>query len=250
VNVEQLVRDTLHDMTDDAPRPPADLADRVLGIRRRRRVRTIAGAAAATVAVLVAAFALPALGLTDRADGPPATVTDTTGVVAHPDQSPPRDLIAAGDTALSAYWTSKWVTQSGSGAKATLTLQRTWYLYNTSTGRYAKSLWAYLDVASGMRTAAVLEGPLPSKRVGLLDLATGKVTRWIELEPCGRRVLVPEGRQAGGDDVLQGAGDDDRHAAHQPKRPEPDRLLPGGPRIRGEDLPPAAAGHVHGRQHA
>jgi hypothetical protein len=144
--------------------------------------------------VLVAAFALPALGLTDRADGPPATVTDTTGVVAHPDQSPPRDLIAAGDTALSAYWTSKWVTQSGSGADATLTLQRTWYLYSTSTGRYAKSPWAYLDVAPGMRTAAVLEGPLPSKRVGLLDLATGKVTRWIELEhPAGGVSWSPKG---------------------------------------------------------
>ncbi|MEU1622574.1 hypothetical protein ABZ479_35430, partial [Streptomyces sp. NPDC005722] len=44
-----------------------------------------------------------------------------------------------------------------------------------------------IDVARGLKTAAVLEGPLPAKRVGLVDMSTGKVARWIDL-----------GRAAGG----------------------------------------------------
>ncbi|MDX6312031.1 MAG: hypothetical protein QOF44_1495 [Streptomyces sp.] len=194
MNVEQLVRDTFHEISCDAPPPPPGLADRVLHIRRRRRIRTFAAVAGATAAVIIAAVAVPVLGLTDRADGRPASVTGTPDVIGHPDQSPPRDLIAAGGTAVSAYWTSKWVLQSGSGSKATRTLQRTWHLYNTATGRYDTAPWAYLDVAPGMRTAAVLEGPLPSKRVGLLDTATGKVTRWIDLDhPAGGVSWSPKG---------------------------------------------------------
>ncbi|MEU1620921.1 hypothetical protein ABZ479_26960, partial [Streptomyces sp. NPDC005722] len=38
-----------------------------------------------------------------------------------------------------------------------------------------------IDVARGLKTAAVLEGPLPAKRVGLVDMSTGKVARWIDL---------------------------------------------------------------------
>lgn len=194
MNVEELLRDTLHDMTGDAPAPSAGLADRVLHARRRRRIRTVAAVAAATAAVLVAAVTVPGLGFRDHAEGRPASVTGTADVVGHPDQTPPRDLIAAGDTAVSAYFTTKWVVQTGKGAKAVRTLQRTWHLYNTTTGRYDAVPWAYLDVAPGLRTAAVLEGPLPSGRVGLLDMATGKVTRWIELDhPAGGVSWSPKG---------------------------------------------------------
>jgi hypothetical protein len=56
--------------------------------------------------------------------------------------------------------------------------------------------WAYLDVAPGMKTAAVLEGPLPSRRVGLLDMSTGKVTRWIGLDhPAGGVSWSPKGNK-------------------------------------------------------
>jgi hypothetical protein len=194
MNLEQLVRDTFHDLTEDAPRPAPDFADRVLRVRRRRRIRTLAAVAAATAAVIVTAVAVPAL---DRHHGPvsvPASTSDSADVVGHPDQSPPRDLIAAGRTAVSAYYTTKWTVVSGSGSKATRTLHYAWHLYNTTTGRYESVPWAYLDVAPGMRTAAVLEGPLPSKRVGLLDMATGKVTRWIDLDnPAGGVTWSPQG---------------------------------------------------------
>ena len=194
MNLEQLVRETFHDLTEDAPRPVPDFADRVLRVRRRRRIRTLAAVAAATAAVIVAAVAVPAL---DRQHGPqsvPASTSDSADVVGHPDQSPPRDLIAAGRTAVSAYYTTKWTVVSGSGSKATRTLHYTWHLYNTTTGRYESVPWAYLDVAPGMRTAAVLEGPLPSKRVGLLDMTTGKVTRWIALaRPAGGVTWSPQG---------------------------------------------------------
>jgi hypothetical protein len=193
MNLEQLVRDAFHDLTEDAPRPVPDFADRVLRVRRRR-IRTLAAVAAATAAVIIATVAVPAL---DRHHGPvsvPASTSDSADVVGHPDQSPPRDLIAAGRTAVSAYYTTKWTVVSGSGSKATRTLQYAWHLYNTTTGRYESVPWAYLDVAPGMRTAAVLEGPLPAKRVGLLDMATGKVTRWIDLDnPAGGVTWSPQG---------------------------------------------------------
>jgi hypothetical protein len=66
-------------------------------------------------------------------------------------------------------------------------------------GTYEKTPWAYLDVAPGMHQAAVLEGPLPTSRIGVLDMKTQKVTRWIPVRhsvggvrwsPDGRRMVV------------------------------------------------------------
>ncbi|CAM5690915.1 WD40 repeat domain-containing protein OS=Streptomyces alboniger OX=132473 GN=CP975_08100 PE=4 SV=1 [Streptomyces alboniger] len=57
---------------------------------------------------------------------------------------------------------------------------RTYWLLDPKTGRYEKdSRWSFVAVAPGLKTAAVLEQNLPVRRIGLLDLATGEVERWI-----------------------------------------------------------------------
>lgn len=176
MNVEELVRASLQEQADDGVRPPAGFAERVLTVRRRRRTRTIAGLAVATAAVVAAAVAVPALdGGGD--DVRPASEGQTGDVVAHPDQSPPRDLIAAGNTALAAFYTIRTTDQPNGDQLVT----RTYGLLDQKTGKYEKASkkWAWIDVAPGMRTAAVLEGELPARRIGVLDLITGEVERWI-----------------------------------------------------------------------
>lgn len=116
-------------------------------------------------------------------------------MAAHPDQSPPRELVAAGQTAVSAYYTTRLVKQPDGNAIGTYE----WSLLDTTAGRYEKTDWAWLDVAPGTRTAAVLERDLPVDRIGLVNLATGKVGRWIEVDrsvgsvqfsPDGKRLLA------------------------------------------------------------
>ncbi|WP_063753094.1 hypothetical protein, partial [Streptomyces resistomycificus] len=109
----------------------------------------------------------------------PADVVPKTEVTAHPDQSPPRDLIAAGNTALAAYYIPKTVKKTSD----TAVYQRTYWLLNQKTGTYEKTTkWSWVAVAPGMKTAAVLEQDLPASRIGLLDLTTGKVERWIPVD--------------------------------------------------------------------
>ncbi|MEU9150718.1 hypothetical protein AB0D59_09260 [Streptomyces sp. NPDC048417] len=150
---------------------------------------------AAVVAVAVAVVAVPLALRGGDGNGRPASVPDATGVVAHPDQSPPRELIAAGRVAVSAYYTTKLVKQPNGNAIGTYE----WRLLDTATGRYEKTDWAWLDVAPGTRTAAVLERDLPVSRIGLLNLVTGKVRRWIKVDrsvgsvqfsPDGKRLLA------------------------------------------------------------
>lgn len=176
MNVEDLVRASLREQADDGVRPPDGFADRVLTVRRRRRTRRIAGLAAATAAVVAAAIAVPALD-SGGEDVRPASDKQPGDVIAHPDQSPPRDLIAAGNTAVAAFYTAKTTTLPGGDKLFT----RTYGLLDQKTGTYEKASkkWAWIDVAPGMRTAAVLEGELPARRIGILDLITGEVERWI-----------------------------------------------------------------------
>ncbi|GAA3827133.1 WD40 repeat domain-containing protein [Streptomyces phyllanthi] len=177
MNVDELVRDSLREQAAETVPVPPGFADRVLTARRRRRTRTLASVAAATAAVVAIAVAVPLLG-SGKDDVRLASEKNKSDIIAHPDQSPPRDLIAAGDTALAAYYTYSIDKQTKDrGVRA-----RTYWLLNQKTGKYEKTTkWSFMDIAPGLRTAAVLEKDLPAKRIGLLDLFTGDV-RWIPVD--------------------------------------------------------------------
>ncbi|WP_415941486.1 hypothetical protein [Streptomyces sp. 067-1] len=155
----------------------------------RRRSRSLA---LATV-VVVAAVVGVSLALTGGdSEGRSESGPEVSDVVAHPDQSPPRELIAAGQVALSAYYTTKLVRQPGGDAVN----GREWSLYDAAAKRYEKTDWAWLDVAPGMKTAAVLEGDLPADRIGLLNLSTGEVQRWIKVDKgVGGVQFSPDGER-------------------------------------------------------
>ncbi|MFD7685789.1 hypothetical protein [Streptomyces sp. NPDC059781] len=186
---------TASKVSSSVARPAAESAERPRPLSRRRKARRL-GPAAVVAAVVVAGLAvsLARLGGGDAQEGP-ASVPDVTSVAAHPDQSPPRELIAAGRIAVSAYSTMKLVRLPNGNAIGTYE----WRLLDTATERYEETDWAWLDVAPGVRTAAVLERDLPVDRIGLLNLATGKVRRWIKVDrsvggvqfsPDGKRLLA------------------------------------------------------------
>ncbi|MER7178255.1 WD40 repeat domain-containing protein [Streptomyces hyaluromycini] len=178
MNVEELVRDTLREQAAEQPSAGPGFADRVLAVRRRRRTRRLAAVAAATAAVVAVAVSVPLLD-SGKSDVRPAGVVQQNGITGHPDQSPPRLLIAAGQTALAAYYTWRTVPQTDDRGIGV----RTYWLLDPGTGTYVKdSRWSFVAVAPGLRTAAVLEQNLPVRRIGLLDLATRKVERWIPVE--------------------------------------------------------------------
>ncbi|MEV0441193.1 WD40 repeat domain-containing protein [Streptomyces spectabilis] len=193
MNVEQLVRETLQEEAAASGAARGDLADRVLTARRRRNRRGAAGAVAVAAALVAAVVTVPELG-DDAQAASPASESITGDVVAHPDQSPPRDMVAAGGTAVSGYFTSRRVKQPGGADLFT----RHYTVLDQKAGRY-KALdtkWAWVDVAPGMRTAAVLEGELPARRIGMLDLITGKVERWIPVErPVAGVEWSPDGKR-------------------------------------------------------
>ena len=185
MNVDELVRDSLREQAAEQTPLPLGFADRVLTVRRRRRTRSFATVAAATAAVVAVAVAVPLLD--SGKDGVRlATKMNKSDIIAHPDQSPPRDLIAAGDVALAGYYSFSTVKQTEKLA----TRVRDYWLLDQKTGKYEKTArWSYLDFAPGLRTAAVLEKDLPAERIGILDLYTGKVERWI---PVGQGVAGVE----------------------------------------------------------
>ncbi len=198
MNVEELVRDSLREQAADVPPPRSGFADRVLAERRRRRARTLAAAAATTALVVAAAVGVPAmLGAGDPDDGRGQGIHVAGGEVSghdvqsHVDQSPPRDRIAVGDQVLAAYSTSKKVRQPNRDE----IVERTYSVLNQETGRYeVDERWSLLAVAPGMRTAAVLERELPAPRIGLLDLRSGEVTRWVPLaQGVGGLFFSPDG---------------------------------------------------------
>ncbi|WP_043680929.1 YncE family protein [Streptomyces xylophagus] len=175
MNIEQLVRDSLREQASRQTSPAAGFAERVLAVRRRR-TRRLASVAAAVAAVIAVAVSVPLLD-SGRTDVRPAQVID--GVVTHPDQWPPRDMIAVGRTALAAYCTAVTVPRTSDQGVFT----RTYWLLDPRTEKYTKTTkWSYVAVAPGMHTAAVLEQNLPAHRIGILDLTTGKVERWIPVE--------------------------------------------------------------------
>lgn len=181
MNVDDIVRDALREQAAEQPPAAAGFADRVLAVRRRRRSRRIALAAAAAVAVVAVGVAVPLLdsGKDDvRPSGGGGVVVEKK-TKAHPDQSPPREEISVGGTTLVGYFIPETVKKSADTAVS----QRTYHLLNPRTGRYEKAPdWSWVAVAPGGRTAAVLERDLPASRIGLLDLTTGKVERWIKVD--------------------------------------------------------------------
>ncbi|GAA4012410.1 WD40 repeat domain-containing protein [Streptomyces plumbiresistens] len=193
MNVEELVRDALREQAAEQSPARPGFADRVLAFRRRRRTRRIAAAAVATAAVLAVAVGVPMLDSGRGTDVRPADVVPKTEVNAHPDQSPPRELISAGNTRLAAYFVPKTVRKTAD----TAVHERTYWLLDQKTGRYEKTTkWSWVAVAPGMKTAAVLEQDLPASRIGLLDLTTGKVARWIPVDhPVGGLAFSRDGRK-------------------------------------------------------
>ncbi|MCT9080509.1 hypothetical protein [Streptomyces fulvoviolaceus] len=180
MNVDELLRDALREQAAEQTPATAGFADRVLAVRRRRGNRRLAAAAAATAAVVVA-VAVPLLdsGKQDVRPSGGGIVVEKKDVKAHPDQSPPREEISAGGTTLAGYSLAETVEKSAD----TAVYQRTYHLLNPKTGKYAKAAdWSWVAVAPGMKTAAVLEQDLPASRIGLLDLTTGKVERWIPVD--------------------------------------------------------------------
>ncbi|UUU21142.1 WD40 repeat domain-containing protein [Streptomyces sp. DSM 40750] len=179
MNVDELVRDSLREQAAEQPPLQPGFADRVLTVRRRRRTRGFATVAAATAAVVAVAVAVPLLD-SGRNEVRLATEKNESDIIAHPDQSPPRDLIAAGDVALAAWYTSDTVLTS---KKDTAVRERAYRILDQKTGKYVSDIrWSIVAVAPGMRTAAVLEKDLPAARIGLLDLLTGEVERWIPVD--------------------------------------------------------------------
>ncbi len=190
MNDTQLLTDTMRDWSQEAAVPPG-LAERALAghrkARGRRTLPVLAGLAAAAVAVgtFAALQAGPRTGqpVSPATDGPLEVSSDT----AH---APPQDLVAAGDLAVSAVVTFERA-PTGDGWT---TIRRHYALLDTTAGRYEPTEWGYVSVAPGLATAAVLEGDLPAARVGILDLATGDVTRWVPVDhPVASLVWSPDG---------------------------------------------------------
>ncbi|CAM5483739.1 WD40 repeat domain-containing protein OS=Streptomyces alboniger OX=132473 GN=CP975_08100 PE=4 SV=1 [Streptomyces alboniger] len=172
-------------------RPAAGSAERPQPRQRPRKARRLV-VAALVAATVAAGIAVPLALRGGDTHGQPVKVSDVMGVAAHPDQSPPRDLIGAGRVAVSAYYTTKLVKQLNGNAIGTYE----WSLLNTATEQYEKTDWAWLDVAPGMRHAAVLERDLPADRIGLVNLATGKVQRWIKVDrSVGSVQFSPDGKR-------------------------------------------------------
>ncbi|MEU1394018.1 MULTISPECIES: hypothetical protein [unclassified Nonomuraea] len=191
--MNRLLRDTMEEWADEV-RVPHDLADRAL--RRRARPPVMAMVLAAGVAVVVAVLAVglhgrsttvrPANGVTVPVR-PSVTSTDVRADV---ENAPPKKFVAAGDVAVSAYFTT-WLEKASDGGER---VRRTWYLYDPRSDGYEKTAWAWLDVAPGLQLAAVLQGERIGRRVGIVDMNTRQALAWIDLEhDVGSLVWSPDG---------------------------------------------------------
>jgi hypothetical protein len=199
VTLEKLIKSTCEDWVAEV-QVPVGLADRALRRRTRQRSLRVALAAGSTALLIGAAAVVVSVngdgqlngskGMSTPARQSAKMSTDTTLRTDLKSSSFPRRLVAAGHIAVAAYFTGRRQ-KDGDGQEF---YQRTWFLYDPTSGMYQKTRWAHLAVAPGMAQAAVLEGPLPASRVGLLDLKTQKITRWIPVdEPVGGVTWAPDG---------------------------------------------------------
>ena len=202
MNTPDLIKNACEDLSARArvPADPAErrqFADRALRRRTRRRSLKVVFSAGSTAILVGAAVAVAvtAGGQQQRRPAPrpsiqPVTLSADTTLRTDLGNTFPRHLVAAGHTAVAAYFTTH---KEGSA------VGRTWYLYDPGSGTYERTSWSYLDVGPGMHQAAVLEGPLPAARVGVLDMKTRQIVRWISIghrvgsvswAPDGRRLLL------------------------------------------------------------
>ncbi|MEV1167241.1 hypothetical protein [Nonomuraea sp. NPDC049784] len=225
-----LLRDTLREWADET-RVPHDLADRAL----RRRAWKPAGVVVLAVG-LVAAIAVSAVGLRGTqpaAHDPQATMHAATGVTLPPrpspaptdvradtEHSPPAKLIAAGRMAVSAYYTTRREQVSDNEQR----IRYTWSLYDPRNDGYEETAWAWVDAAPGLQVAAVLEGEGISKRLGILDMNTRQILKWIDLEhPVGSVSWSPDGTKvlataySSYPDILKGKGDQAAPPGNSPR---------------------------------
>jgi len=205
MNPETMLKQTLREWADEA-RVPHDLADRALRRRGRRGTRMAVLTAGATAAVTVAALltvpgvvrddparrdeAATATATVDPVISPAPAEPAATDVRTDTENSPPVDFIAAGRIAVSAYYV--WRQEDlPDGRRRTVF---TWHLYDPRTETYQRTGWSWLDVSPGLRYAAVLDGDLPTRRLGIVDVATREVLRWIDLDqPVAQVSWSPDG---------------------------------------------------------
>jgi hypothetical protein len=180
-----LLSDTMRDWADEAS-VPHDLADRALrgprqpgeGHRSRRygiAVPLVAGLA--TAAVVVTGLAVG--GTWGPRHGSGVTSAAGLDVRADVEHQPPQSLVAAGAVAVGAVYTAGLAPVPGSKWS---TVQRHWSVIDPGSSTYRPTGWAWVSVAPGLQRAAVLEGPLPTSRIGIVDTRTGEVTRWISTD--------------------------------------------------------------------
>ncbi|MFC4587250.1 hypothetical protein [Sphaerisporangium corydalis] len=198
---ESLLADTLRDWSREAE-VPHDLADRALRGRTRHRLRRTASAAILTAAVVAAGVVVPQLVRDQRAVTTTAGPSDEIRISVAPSEpaetdvrtdtenSPPVRLIAAGRVAVSAYT----IVRAEKLPDEMVHYRYTWYLYDPAAGTYEKTPWAKLDVAPGLKYAAVLEDALPVRRVGIVDTSTRAIVKWIGLDhPVADVAWSPDG---------------------------------------------------------
>ncbi|MBT2421886.1 hypothetical protein J7F01_14760 [Streptomyces sp. ISL-22] len=171
--------------------PPTDRLRQKTHKQKQRRTRALIAVGTAVSLVIGGTVIALVTGGSEtqvHAVKPPSALH----VLARPEQSPPQDLIAAGRVAVSGYYTTKIANGANGDAVGTYT----WSLYNAAAKRYQRTDWAWVDVAPGMRTAAVLERDLPADRIGMLNMATGKVQRWIKVDKgIGGVQFSPDGKR-------------------------------------------------------
>ncbi|MFI6922214.1 hypothetical protein ACIBIZ_19910 [Nonomuraea spiralis] len=191
--MNRLLRDTMEEWAGEA-QVPHDLADRAL--RRRAWLPVAVTVLAAGLAVVVAVLAVgphgrnttvrPANGVTV----PVRPEVPSMDVRADLENAPPKKFVAAGDVAVSAYFTT-WREKLPDGAER---LRRVWHMYDPRSDGYEKTAWAWLDVAPGLQLAAVLQGEKIGRRVGILDMNTRQILTWIDLEhDVGSLAWSPDG---------------------------------------------------------
>lgn len=193
MNEDVLIEEGLRDWAQEA-RVPADLADRALRARRRRLSGFVGSgailvAAAVTAVVTLLPGASPERTIVAVAPTRAASPAPTT-VHSDVENDPPVNLVAAGPWAVGSYFSTEWA-DTGRGTE---TLRYTWSVYSQAEGRYVRTPFQWLDVLPGMRQAAVIEGDLPSRRLGVVDLTTMAITRWFDLEEAAGSVFwSPDG---------------------------------------------------------